>query len=45
MGEGRFPQAVRLGEKSVAWPEAAVDAWVAERLAASGYDPKTALQN
>lgn len=30
---GSFPQRVRLGEKSVAWVKAEVEAWMAERVA------------
>jgi prophage regulatory protein len=29
---GTFPRPVRLGEKSVAWSEAAIDSWIAARL-------------
>ena len=29
-----FPAPVRLGEKSVAWEEAAIDAWIQDRLEA-----------
>lgn len=31
---GKFPQAVRIGERAVAWPEPEVAAWVAARIAA-----------
>lgn len=30
---GSFPASVRLGEKSVAWIEADVEAWIQERIA------------
>jgi prophage regulatory protein len=30
---GQFPQAVRIGERAVAWPESEVAAWVAARVA------------
>lgn len=33
IAEGSFPAPVRLGEKSVAWSEAAIDSWIEERLA------------
>lgn len=32
MAKGLFPANVKLGVRSVAWDEAAVDAWIAERL-------------
>lgn len=35
MNEGAFPKPVRLGTQSVAWPLAAVEAWINERIAAS----------
>lgn len=31
---GRFPQAVNLGEKRVAFVRAEVEAWISERIAA-----------
>jgi prophage regulatory protein len=34
MSEGRFPQAVSISERCVAWLEAEVDDWIAERIAA-----------
>lgn len=34
MAQGRFPQTVRLGGRSVAFVESEVDAWIAERIAA-----------
>ncbi len=33
--EGRFPQPVGLGARSVGWIEAEVDEWIGERIAAS----------
>lgn len=35
IAEGRFPASIRLSEKSVAWLASEVDAWIAERVAAS----------
>jgi prophage regulatory protein len=35
MREGRFPQPVAISERCVAWIEAEIDAWIAERIAAS----------
>lgn len=34
MAQGRFPQTVRLGGRSVAFVEAEVDEWIATRIAA-----------
>jgi prophage regulatory protein len=34
MAEGRFPKPVKLGERSVAWREADLEVWLAERPAA-----------
>ena len=33
MHEGRFPKAVRLGPKAVAWLESEVDEWMQGRIA------------
>jgi prophage regulatory protein len=38
MSEGKFPKPVQLGGYAVAWAEDEVDAWVADRLAASKLD-------
>lgn len=38
MSEGKFPKPVQLGGYSVAWAEDEVDAWIADRLAASQLD-------
>lgn len=35
MKEGRFPQCISLGGRSVAWLESEIDAWIAERIQAS----------
>lgn len=32
MAEGRFPQSVPLGGRSVAWVESEVDEWLLERI-------------
>ncbi len=32
MAAGTFPQVVRLGENSVGWIEAEIEAWIAERI-------------
>lgn len=34
ISENRFPAPVRLGERSVGWVAAEIDAWLAERMAA-----------
>ena len=34
LAEGRFPQPVSLGERSVGWVEAEIEDWLAARLAA-----------
>ncbi|WP_333824950.1 helix-turn-helix transcriptional regulator [Pinisolibacter sp.] len=34
MRDGRFPQPVTISERCVAWVEAEVEAWIAERIAA-----------
>ena len=33
MHEGRFPRAVRLGGRAVAWPESEVHNWLQEKIA------------
>lgn len=30
---GRFPRPIKLSERSSAWPESAVRAWISERVA------------
>lgn len=35
MAEGTFPQAIRIGPRKVVWDEAEVEAWWANRRAAS----------
>ena len=32
MAEGRFPKPVQLGGYAVAWPEDAIETWIAARL-------------
>lgn len=34
-GKGEFPKKVKLGNRSVAWPENLVIHWIAERVAAA----------
>ena len=33
MKQGKFPKAVNISERRVAWIESDVDAWIAERIA------------
>jgi prophage regulatory protein len=33
VGAGKFPRPVHLGERTVAWVEREVDAWIASRIA------------
>ncbi|WP_367025172.1 AlpA family phage regulatory protein [Methylococcus sp. ANG] len=30
--EGRFPRPIKLSARAVAWPESAVQAWIADRV-------------
>lgn len=32
---GEFPRPIKLGARAVAWPAQAIEAWIAERAAAS----------
>lgn len=36
ISDGTFPAPVRLGEKSVAWLETDIDAWIQDRLTDKG---------
>jgi prophage regulatory protein len=33
---GQFPKRVRLGPNTVGWPEAEIDAWIADKVKARG---------
>ena len=35
MDKGEFPRGVKLGERAVAWPQADIERWIQERVAAS----------
>ena len=35
MASGLFPRPIRIGQRAVAWPESAVQAWLASRPIAS----------
>ena len=35
MAKGEFPNAVKLGERAVAWPQADIERWIQERVDAS----------
>jgi len=32
---GKFPEKIKLGERRVAWPQAAIETWKAEQIAAA----------
>lgn len=32
---GEFPQPIKIGDRAIAWPAQAIEAWIAERAAAS----------
>ncbi|QJF51977.1 helix-turn-helix transcriptional regulator [Roseobacter ponti] len=36
MDKGEFPRPVRIGKRAVAWPQSAVEAWLAERPVSTG---------
>lgn len=38
MAEKKFPAAVKIGDRAVAWIEAEVDDWIAARIAARDAD-------
>lgn len=38
ISEGRFPRPVRLGGRSVGWPEEEIDAWLQERISMRAED-------
>ncbi len=38
--EHRFPPPIKLGKRAVAWPESAVQGWIADRIAASARGAK-----
>ena len=38
MAENAFPKPVRIGQRAVAWPEEAIERWIAERPAADPAD-------
>jgi prophage regulatory protein len=35
--EGKFPQPITLGPRSVGWPSPAVDAWIQQTIAGSSW--------
>ena len=39
---GEFPQRIRISEKRVAWRRSEIEAWLAERMAASRSDDASA---
>lgn len=36
MDKGEFPRPVRIGKRAVAWPQSAIEAWLAERPLSTG---------
>jgi len=36
MNEGKFPQSIKLGERSIGWLESELDAWIDGRIASRG---------
>ena len=34
LGEGRFPQSIKIGERAAAWRESDIERWIAERIEA-----------
>ena len=36
MDAGDFPRPVRIGKRAVAWPQSAVEAWLAQRPVSEG---------
>ena len=34
ISEGRFPRSIQLTARRVGWPEADIEAWIAEKIAA-----------
>ena len=39
MGEGSFPEPLRVGVRAVRWREAEIEDWLASRPRATGYAP------
>lgn len=42
LSAGNFPRPVKIGEKAIAFVEAEVDAWIADRIAARDRNPADA---
>lgn len=36
MDAGEFPRPVRIGKRAVAWPQSAIETWLAQRPASEG---------
>ena len=36
MRRDEFPRPVKIGRRAVAWPQSAIDSWIAERKAEAG---------
>jgi prophage regulatory protein len=37
MDTGDFPRPIRIGKRAVAWPQSAIEAWLAQRPKSTGY--------
>ena len=37
MDAGDFPRPIRIGKRAVAWPQSAIEAWLAQRPTSTGY--------
>lgn len=35
IGKGEFPQPIKMGARTVAWPSDQIDAWIAQRIQAA----------
>ena len=36
MDKGEFPRPIRIGKRAVAWPQSAIEVWLAERPTSQG---------
>ncbi len=36
MDKGEFPRPIRIGKRSVAWPQSSIETWLAERPISQG---------
>lgn len=40
VSNNQIPKPIKIGTKSVAWPEHIIDEWIAEKMADAGYSPE-----